>query len=202
MAIRTRLPAEARKSEIVDCALRLADKVGPDRLTTEMIAREIGITQPAIFRHFAKKKEIWAAVAERLRENFAAAWRAAAVAGALPKDVIKALALAQIGVIRTTPGLVGILFSRELHVDNAVLRSAINSSQSAFHALLSEAARSGVASGQFRPNLNPSDAAFLVISVIQSLALRWSLAEKNFDLTCEATRLLDALIAGFGSCRE
>ena len=65
---RTRMPAEARKSEIVDCALKLAGKVGPERLTTEMIAREIGITQPAIFRHFAKKEEIWSAVGVRLGE--------------------------------------------------------------------------------------------------------------------------------------
>jgi len=198
-AKRTRLPAPARRSEIVGCALRLADKVGPDRLTTDMIAREIGITQPAIFRHFARKEEIWNAVGVRLGEKFAAAWQAASADERPPADAIKALALAQIGAIRSTPGLIGVLFSRQLHVDNKALRSAINSSQRAFHALLSDAFRTGVASGEFRPDLEPSDAAFLVISVVQSLALRWSLAGKSFDLASEAARLLDAQIVGFRS---
>jgi hypothetical protein len=109
--------------------------------------------------------------------------------------------MAQIGAIRTTPGLIDILFSRELHVANKALRSAINSSQRAFHALLSESLRMGAARGEFRPDLDPCDAAFLVISVIQSLALRWSLAGKTFDLTSEAARLLDAQIVGFASHR-
>jgi AcrR family transcriptional regulator len=33
--MRTRKPAETRKQEIVDAALRLADSEGPERLSTE-----------------------------------------------------------------------------------------------------------------------------------------------------------------------
>ena len=47
-----RKPAEDRKAEIVATLLALADQIGPDRLTTNDIAREVGLTQAAIFRHF------------------------------------------------------------------------------------------------------------------------------------------------------
>ncbi|MFZ1682105.1 MAG: helix-turn-helix domain-containing protein, partial [Rhizobiaceae bacterium] len=68
---RTRLPAEARKAEIVLAALRLVDEAGPDALTTEKIAVAIGLTQPALFRHFPRKELIWTAVAERLAGDMA-----------------------------------------------------------------------------------------------------------------------------------
>ena len=56
-----RKPAEDRKTDIVEALLRLADQIGPDRLTTNDIAREVGVTQAAIFRHFPTKAELWSA---------------------------------------------------------------------------------------------------------------------------------------------
>lgn len=50
-----RKSAELRKTQIVTTILDLADKIGPDRVTTGAIAAEVGVTQAAIFRHFPSK---------------------------------------------------------------------------------------------------------------------------------------------------
>src|SRR3546814_19035637 len=63
--MRVRKPAEERKSEIVETALRLADKVGPDRLATGQIAEPVGLTQAALFRHFPQTKDLLAGIAAR-----------------------------------------------------------------------------------------------------------------------------------------
>ena len=60
----SRKPAEDRKADIVEALLRLADRIGPDRLTTNDIAREVGVTQAAIFRHYPSKADLWSAVGE------------------------------------------------------------------------------------------------------------------------------------------
>ena len=65
-----RKTAEDRKAELVEVTLRLADKVGPDRLSTEAIAAAVGVTQAAIFRHFPKKQDLWEAVAARIAGCF------------------------------------------------------------------------------------------------------------------------------------
>ena len=57
-----RKPADERKDEILRAALRLADELGPDRLTTNAVAEAVGLTQPAIFRHFPTKTVLWQAV--------------------------------------------------------------------------------------------------------------------------------------------
>ena len=59
-----RLNAEDRKAQIVTQVLRLADEIGPDRLSTTDVARAVGLSQPAIFRHFPTKGALWLAVAE------------------------------------------------------------------------------------------------------------------------------------------
>lgn len=195
-AKRSRLPAGERKAEIVETALRLSETAGPDALTTEMIAGAIGLTQPALFRHFPRKEAIWTAVAEKLAVDMSAARAAAVRPGQQPVDAVLAIALAQAGVIASTPGLTAILFSRELHVRNAELRAGMAANQKALCAELAVAIERGKREGAFRADLDVSDAAFLVIGVVQSLSLRWSLTGKRLDMVGETRRLVKLLLAG------
>src|SRR3546814_12189814 len=72
--MRVRKTAEARKVEIIEAALRLSDKLGPERLTTEAVADAVGLTQPGIFRHFPKKQALWEAVAAHIGAMQEARW--------------------------------------------------------------------------------------------------------------------------------
>ncbi len=194
---RTRLPAAERKAQIVDAALRLADRHGPDALTTEMIADAIGLTQPALFRHFPRKEHIWTAVADRLCRDMAEARARAIAPGMSAPAAVVAIAVAQAGNVAATPGLASILFSREMHVRNPALRSGLAANQKALHAELTSAIADGQAKGDFRGDLDAADAAFLVIAIVQSLALRWSLTGRKLDLAAETTRLATLLVRGF-----
>lgn len=194
---RRRLPADMRKAEIVASALRLSESHGPDGLTTEMIAADIGLTQPALFRHFPKKDMIWTAVAEQLSRDMAAARAASAGPELAPADCIIAIAAAQARMIAKTTGLASILFSRELHVRNAELRAGLAKNQQALHAEFEAAFARGISDGTLRSGISASDAAFLVIAIIQGLALRWSLTGKRLDLVSEAGRLVRLAVDGF-----
>ena len=55
---RTRKTAEARREEILAAAMRLFARQGYARTTTKAIAREAGISEGTIYKHFASKQEI------------------------------------------------------------------------------------------------------------------------------------------------
>lgn len=193
---RARLPAAQRKAQIVETALQLAAETGPGGVTAELLAVRIGISQPAIFRHFPRKEMIWSALAGRIGEEMAEAWGAAENGGA-PDDKLRALVLAHLAYIERTPGLVAILFSRELHTENETLRAGLAENHRQLQSRLVAHLRGGVEQGRFRAGLDAKDGAQLVIAVIQSLALRWSLSGRRFPLRDEGARLLDVLIDGF-----
>ena len=90
-----------------------------------------------------------------------------------------------------------ILFSRELHIENEALRTGLAENQKRFQARLAGIVQEGIEDGRFRRDLDPSDTAFLVIAVVQSVAMRWSLSAKRFSLIAEGERLIDALMRGF-----
>ena len=68
----TRLSGPERKAAVVETACRVFAKGSYHGSTTAQIARETGVTEPVLYRHFASKRELYLAcldtVWERVRE--------------------------------------------------------------------------------------------------------------------------------------
>lgn len=64
--MRKRLVSEVRREQIAEAALKLAVSGGTAALTVKNIAREIGVTPPALYRHYAGKPEILGAVVDHV----------------------------------------------------------------------------------------------------------------------------------------
>lgn len=195
--MRTRKSADVRKAEIIEAALRLAGKVGPDRLTTAAVASAVGLTQPGVFRHFPKKQGLWDAVADHIGKRMEAGWAESAQHNGASAGRVRSLVAAQLRLIQSTPAIPAILFSRELHSRNAALRKALFGLMNRLHGLVAQSITEACGAGEFRDDLDPDDAAFLVIGLIQGLALRWSLSGRIFGLVEEGSRLLELQISGF-----
>lgn len=187
-----RKTARNRKAEIVDTTLRLADELGPDRLTTQAVADAVGLTQPAIFRHFPTKQALWQAVAEMIDETMTEAWQAALACNSGPQDRLVALIRTQLRQIEGNPAIPAILHSRELQTENADLRQRFRSLMMRFQGLLRTELIAARDSGLIRGDVDPDDGAVLLISLVQGLAIRWSLGNRSFALEAEGTRLLGA----------
>ncbi len=197
MTTRTRKSAKERKTEIVDATLRLAGEIGPDRMTTELIAKEIGISQPGIFRHFPTKGAIWEAVGQHIGKLMQAKVALTKKKGALPVDELRDFVIGHLTFIETTPAIPAILFSRELHAENEKLRTFFAGLIASRHSHFSKLITAEIDSGRFKKTIDPDDASFLVLALIQGLAMRWSLNNRSFDLPSEGAQLLDLLLDGF-----
>lgn len=192
-----RKPAEDRKADIVAATLMLADRIGPDRLTTNDVAREVGVTQAAIFRHFPTKAELWAAVGEALSQRLTTAWDEALAAQSAPRARLRALIGTQLQQIEACPALPAVLHSRELGVGNAALRESCRGLVVRFQAHLADNLRLLAEAGGLRADLPPEDAASLLVSLVQGVAIRWTLGARNFVLEDEGLRLFDLQLTLF-----
>jgi AcrR family transcriptional regulator len=57
--VAARLPAAERRQAIVDAAVRVFSSGSYTSATTAQIAREAGISEPILYRHFASKRDLW-----------------------------------------------------------------------------------------------------------------------------------------------
>ncbi|WP_347267301.1 TetR/AcrR family transcriptional regulator [Paracoccus sp. (in: a-proteobacteria)] len=186
-----RKPADLRKAEIIETVLDLADRIGPDRVTTGAVAAVIGLTQAALFRHFPSKAALWQAVAGHVAEAMDAAWDKALGDSGDPLARLRALIAAQFGQINATPALPMLLFSRELNVSDPDLRAAFHDRLTAFRALLAREVGAGQQAGLLRGDVASADAAVLLAALVQGVAIRWALGARDFDLPGEGLRPYD-----------
>ncbi|MEZ5549987.1 MAG: TetR/AcrR family transcriptional regulator [Pseudomonadales bacterium] len=196
--MRVRKSADERKAEVVAAALRLADEIGPDRVTTDTLASAVGLTQAGIFRHFPKKQDIWESVADYISAQMRKRWVSTERRkDDVPEERLRRLVLGQLRLIQTFPAIPCLLFSRELLVENVRLRNTFAKLLGQFHQRLSKSVVEAQNTGNFRLDINPDDVAYLLIGLVQGLAVRWSVNERRFSIVKEGERLLLLQLSGF-----
>ena len=190
---RIRKSAEARRAEIVETAIRLAGELGPDRVTTQLIADAVGVTQPAIFRHFPAKTDIWLAVGEWIAPSDERG-DPPLPDNTDPAGQLRQLVAGHFAAIARNPAIPAILFSRELHAENEKLRAHIEKVMTRRRARFAALVAQAQAAGALPDTIPPEDFAALILALIQGLAMRWSLENRGFDLEEEGGRLLAQLL--------
>lgn len=66
---RRRLPSEARQRQLVEVAVRVFARAGYDQTSTADLAREAGISAPALYRHFPSKKALYLAALRHVADR-------------------------------------------------------------------------------------------------------------------------------------
>ena len=91
-ATRPRLAAMERRAAVLDTACRIFSKGSYRGTTTAEIARESGVTEPILYRHFSSKRELYLACLDQAWERMRASWEAAIEADPDPTNWMPSMA--------------------------------------------------------------------------------------------------------------
>jgi AcrR family transcriptional regulator len=162
-----RKSSDSRRREIADAALRIIADQGLSRFTALAVAREVGLTDAALFRHFDSMDDIVLAVVERVGEIL---FEGFPPPGRDPLERLGTFFHRRLALIRDNPGVARLIASGELaHVSppEGVARVAEfrRRSQSFVRRCLAEAHREGL----LAEGLEPAEAAVLVVGSLLAL---------------------------------
>jgi AcrR family transcriptional regulator len=90
--MRERLPASERRAAVLDTACRVFARCSYRGATTAEIAREAGVTEPILYRHFASKQALYLACIDEAWSRVRRAWEEAVVAEPDPGAWTQAMA--------------------------------------------------------------------------------------------------------------
>ncbi len=186
-----------RKKQTVKTVLELSYQHGAPNVSTNMIAQQLGITQPALYKHFKNKQEIWEEVATSIAKEISK--NIATINGEKlqANTALKRLVLSHLELLRKAPALPEIMMLRKKNNEHSTFQKIIQDSMKDFHSALAQEVKRAVKEGEFDCNLCAKDASSLIRGLVQSLILRM-LIERNLDiLSKNGERLLDLLLSGF-----
>lgn len=107
----SRKPTEVRRTEIADAAMRVIAAQGARHFTARALAQEVGITDGAVFRHFATMEAVVAAVVGRIETVL---FSAPLPTQADPVERLGAFFRARVAALAAHPHLARLLFSDHL----------------------------------------------------------------------------------------
>jgi TetR/AcrR family transcriptional regulator len=177
-----RKTGEERREEIIQAVLDLAAEQGVKHLTTQAIADRVGIAQPTVFRHFKTRDAILHAVMETVGTAMLAV-ATGVLAGRGPADRrLRQLLCRQLEFISRRRGVPRVLFSERLHHEDPGLKAVVRRVMDNYTGKVADLIAAGQAEGRFRRELDPREAAMLIVALIQGLMMRWSISDFALDL--------------------
>jgi AcrR family transcriptional regulator len=172
----TYLPAEERREVTVETVIHLAAEQNPADITTAAIAKRMGVTQGALFRHFPTKDAIIEAVMEWVSERLLARIDRAISATASPLEALEAAFMTHIDFISEHPGVPRMLFGELQRAEQTLAKRMVQILLSRYGEHLGRLVAEGKDCGELSATLNDKAAVTLFIGTIQGLVMQSLLA--------------------------
>src|SRR5215470_19905526 len=185
-----RLPAHSRKQRIVETVLELVAGHGTESVSAQLVADAIGVTQPAVFRHFPTKEAMWLAVMDWLEQRLVAIYSAADDSPEAGLVVLSRMFLEHVKLIERYPALAKLVFSDHLRLQYPSLKERFGKIHQAYAARLAVVIDRAKSDGAVGGADAPKDAATMFLSLIQGLGFQFAIARLPVKLSTEAERVL------------
>lgn len=170
------LPAAERRAITVETVIALAGEQNPSDITTEAIARRMGLTQGALFRHFANKDAILQAVMEWVAERLLARIDRAVRGEDSPLAALEKMFMAHTEFVAEHPGIPRMLFGELQRGEATPAKRMVQELIRCYGQRLNRLLNQGKARGELDAGLNAEAAATLFIGSIQGLIMQSLLA--------------------------
>lgn len=172
MPQRQHLPADERRERTVEAVIELCGSEEPATLTTGRIARRMGVTQGALFRHFPNKEAIWEAAVAWIAERVMARVASASEGVEAPLAALEAMFLAHVAFIGEHPGVPRLLMGQLQYPRPTAASRLVRGLMERYRSRLLELLEQARRRDQLRPGLDLDAAAAQFIGCVQGLVLQ------------------------------
>ena len=183
------LPAAERRAVTVETVVELAAEQNPSDITTAAIAKRMGLTQGALFRHFPNKDAILQAVMDWVAERLLARVDKAVQKASSPLVALEAMFMAHVEFVIEHPGVPRMLFGELQRAEETgpkrMVQTLIHRYGERLRCLLEE----GKALGELDAQLDTEASAILFIGTVQGLVMQSLLAGDIGRIREEAPRV-------------
>lgn len=184
-----------RQKEIVEAAIQLIAEGGIQELTIRNLARRIGVSEPALYRHFESKLAILKGILGSFSGNSRAIFEKAVRSGLSGAEQLRAVLTAHFEQFARYPPLSAVLFSEDIFQNDGQLAGEVLAIMEAGQGYLQQIVRRGMEEGEFRGDLPAEHLVVIIMGALRLTVTRWRLAKYAFDLRREGETLWESLRA-------
>ncbi len=192
----THQKTEVRKRQIINAAREMIVKYGAEHVTVRNIARAVGISEAAIYRHFKSKTDILTYLIKIIEQNRILEIQRAMENQNSSLDIVDIVMREHISAIEQRHGISHQVIAEIVSFGNKKLNKKCHEIVERYIDKLAELIELGIKSGELRNDINPQITALLLYGMIDGLVNIWTLSNFTFNLGQRYTPLWEMFKAG------
>ncbi|MFH1032811.1 MAG: TetR/AcrR family transcriptional regulator [Chloroflexota bacterium] len=180
--VNTRWPTTVRQKQIVAAARKLIAKYGSEHLTVRRIAKEIGVSEGAVYRHFRSKADVLSFLIEDVENTLLAEVEASYSSASNTLEALENIIAGHISAVEQRKGITFQVIAEVVSLGNKKLNAKTSGAIAKYIGRIREILSEGVETGTIRSDIDVDTAATLFFGMIQGAVSMWTLNHSDFVL--------------------
>ncbi len=183
-----------RQKEIVEASLEIIGEGGIQALTIKNISKKVGISEPAIYRHFDSKTQILLTILDFFIINNKQLIQQDLKQNKNVMEVIELLFNNFIKTFLEYPYLISVIFSEEIFRNDEVFKEKSSLIINENYAMITGLIRKGQEKNEIRSDLDAASLATIIMGSLRLCVKRWQMSDYAFSLKENGNRLKQTIL--------
>lgn len=176
-----RKTTDIRQEEIKSAVLSIIFREGLKKVSTKNIAKEVGISEGSIFRHFSSKKDIILAIMDDVKNDLIESLRTISLKNSSPTDRLYQYLCRTITYLIEYKGITILLFSEASYVNDEEMIGKLSYIFNNQKQLAAKIVSDGIALGTWDEGISAEDFSSLYMGIPISLNIEMVLNKNDVD---------------------
>jgi len=182
-----------RQKQIIEIAINIISRKGIQDLTMKNLSNEIGISEPAIYRHFESKQKILIAVLDSFKHENKLLNENLNYEGETSFQHIKRSIEMIIKKFKKNPAISAVIFSEEIFQNQSELAEMVKILMNSTIDFIKNLLEKGQIDGSIRLDIDKDDLSIIVMGSIRHIVTVWRLSGFSVDLEISGKKLIKSL---------
>jgi len=178
-----------RQSEIIDESIKLIADKGIQGLTIKNLSKAIGVSEPAIYRHFENKQGILLGILSIFKDNKEKLFQIIQSSDPNPLMELKSLFETRFKYFTKNPAIASVIFSEELFRNDPLLSKKVFEIMEENQKMILQIIKAGQKSSVIKHDLTANQLAFIITGALRLIVTKWRLSNFSFNLEKEGKSL-------------
>jgi len=161
----SRETTDTRQEQIKKAVLDIIADEGLHNLSTRNLAKRIGLSEGAIFRHFSTKRDIIKGIMDDVSKGLMGSLRNIVISPIKTEEKLFNYLCKNVKYLRENRGITILLFSEATHLGDKELKEKLNQILAEQKQFIIKMVKDGVAEGVWDKNISPEDVAMLYMGI-------------------------------------
>ena len=182
-----------RQKEIIDVSIKIIAEKGIQQLTIKNISKSMGISEPAIYRHFDCKMDILLAILSHFKKNSHIISEKIISNKTSSIKQIESIFINHFKQFAANTALSAVIFSEEIFQNDKRLAEQVNLIMLLNQNMFIKIIKKGQQNNEIRSDISEKQLSIIIMGALRLIVAKWRLSKYSFDLEQEGAEMWNSI---------